>query len=140
MLFTHSQCQVWRDSSLVGAEPKKPARSAGAGFFVADRRNQLSTIRCSKMGQTGAVSVLGAMSLPGHSQKGLMRSGSDAMADLSDAVFVERWRLITGEPPAILLSSRTEMLALLVECTPAASLDLAVPAWDYSEANDRTSR
>lgn len=35
LLLIHSQCQVWRDSSLVGAEPEKPARFAGAGFFVA---------------------------------------------------------------------------------------------------------
>jgi hypothetical protein len=52
------------------------------------------------------------------------------VADLPTAVFVERWRLITGEPPAILLNSRTAMLALLVECTPVAPLELPVPTWD----------
>ncbi|MDP4004148.1 hypothetical protein [Methylobacterium sp. NEAU K] len=70
------------------------------------------------------------MSAPGHSQKGLVTSGADTIADLPDAVFVERWRLITGEPPAILLSSRTEMLALLVGSTPAALLEPPVPTWD----------
>lgn len=38
------------------------------------------------------------------------------------SVFVTRWRLITGEPPAIMLESRFEMLAILVQSVPVAPL------------------
>ncbi|SFE91073.1 hypothetical protein SAMN02799627_04681 [Methylobacterium sp. 13MFTsu3.1M2] len=46
----------------------------------------------------------------------------DALAELPAGDFVRRWRQITGEPPAILLSSRSEMIALLVESVPMAPL------------------
>ncbi|MEE7448738.1 hypothetical protein MRF4_13490 [Methylobacterium radiotolerans] len=80
------------------------------------------------------------MSAPGHFQNGLLTSSADAMAGLSDADFVERWRLITGEPPAILLSSRSEMLAMLVECTPAAPLEPPILDWDGLVIDGRTVR
>ncbi|MEE7449043.1 hypothetical protein MRF4_15255 [Methylobacterium radiotolerans] len=99
---------------------------------MADHRNEPFTIRAEGMGQTGTALVLGSMSAPGHSRNGLVTSGADALVDLPDAAFVERWRLITGEPPAILLSSRAEMLALLVESTPAAPLEPPALAWDSS--------
>ncbi|MGU3542006.1 hypothetical protein [Methylobacterium sp. A52T] len=46
----------------------------------------------------------------------------DALAELPAGDFVRRWRQITGEPPAILLNSRSEMIALLVESVPMAPL------------------
>jgi hypothetical protein len=49
---------------------------------------------------------------------------SDALAALPTGVFVTRWRQITGEPPAVLLNSRSAMIALLVESVPAAPLTL----------------
>ncbi|MBP1178226.1 hypothetical protein [Methylobacterium sp. PvR107] len=62
------------------------------------------------------------------------------MADLPTAVFVERWRLITGEPPAILLNPRSAMLALLVASTPVAPLEPPVPAWDDGGRGSGTPR
>ena len=59
----------------------------------------------------------------------------DAPVPLSAAVFAERWRLITGELPAILLSSQIAMLALLVECTPVAPFEGPIPAWDARPAD-----
>jgi hypothetical protein len=38
------------------------------------------------------------------------------------AEFVAGWMTLTGEPPATILDSRSAMLALLVECVPAAPL------------------
>jgi hypothetical protein len=70
------------------------------------------------------------MAIPAQTLPGCSTSSAGAVADLPTAVFVERWRLITGEPPAILLNSRTAMLALLVECTPVAPLEPPVPTWD----------
>ena len=46
----------------------------------------------------------------------------DALAELPAGDFVTRWRQIIGEPPAILLTSRSEMIALLVESVPIAPL------------------
>lgn len=68
-----------------------------------------------------------------------LTSSAVAMADLPPAVFVERWRLITGEPPAILLSSRTAMLALLIECAPVAPLE-PPPASDAPRADPAIAR
>ncbi|MET3864525.1 hypothetical protein ABIC20_001834 [Methylobacterium radiotolerans] len=49
----------------------------------------------------------------------------DTLAELPAGDFVRRWRQITGEPPAILLNSRSEMIALLVESVPIAPLTRA---------------
>lgn len=69
------------------------------------------------------------MDVPAQTLQDCSTSSAGAMADLPTAVFVERWRLITGEPPAILLNSRTAMLALLVESTPVAPLEPPAPTW-----------
>jgi hypothetical protein len=69
-----------------------------------------------------------------------LTSSAAAMADLPSAVFVERWRHITGEPPAIMLSSRTAMLALLVESTPAAPFEPPIPTWDDRALGAATAR
>jgi hypothetical protein len=65
---------------------------------------------------------------------------ASAVADLSVADFVQRWRMITGEPPAVLLTSRTEMLALLIESTPAAPFKAPIPAWDNRKLGSGTAR
>ena len=80
------------------------------------------------------------MAIPARTLPGCSTSSAGAVADLPTAVFVERWRLITGEPPAILLNSRTAMLALLVESTPVAPLEPPVPTWDGSRAGPGTAR
>ncbi|MGC5779658.1 hypothetical protein J4O73_13105 [Methylobacterium sp. NFXW15] len=60
----------------------------------------------------------------------------DAVARMPEAVFIERWRLLTGEPPAILLCSRRAMLALLVESAPAAPFAPPDSAWDAGGRDD----
>jgi hypothetical protein len=72
-------------------------------------------------------------------EKGLT-SSADALAILPVAVFVERWRLITGEPPAVLLDSRAEMLALLVQSSPVAPLELPVSTRDCQRRSSSTPR
>lgn len=42
---------------------------------------------------------------------------------LSLTDFIAGWRAITGEPPAIILESRSEMIRLLIDSTPVA------PGW-----------
>jgi hypothetical protein len=42
--------------------------------------------------------------------------------NLPSKIFVEQWRRLVGEPPAVMLESRRLMLALLVESVPAKSL------------------
>lgn len=70
------------------------------------------------------------MGIPAQTPQAFLTSSADAMADLSVGEFVRRWRLLTGEPPAILLSSRSAMLHLLVESMPVKPLWPAVPSWD----------
>ncbi|MCJ2103615.1 hypothetical protein [Methylobacterium sp. E-046] len=72
--------------------------------------------------------------------KDCMVSSGEALAALPTAVFVERWRIITGEPPAVLLSSRAAMLALLVDSVPLPPLLPPVPTWDRLPPGDRTDR
>ncbi len=55
---------------------------------------------------------------------------SDALTQLSEAEFVSRWRSIVGEPPAIMLESRSEMIQVLVESAPAVPLQLDEQAPD----------
>ncbi|MFB0491924.1 hypothetical protein ABIE45_004510 [Methylobacterium sp. OAE515] len=69
-----------------------------------------------------------------------LTSSASAVAELPVTDFVRRWRMLTGEPPAVLLASRTEMLALLVESTPAAPLEPQVPTWDDRELDAGTAR
>lgn len=51
---------------------------------------------------------------------------NDRLALLSRAEFVARWRSIVGEPPAIMLDCRREMIRLLVESASLASPDPAI--------------
>ena len=43
------------------------------------------------------------------------------------AEFVKGWRMIVGEPPSIMLDDRSDMIRHLLECEPAAELDLTAP-------------
>jgi hypothetical protein len=43
-----------------------------------------------------------------------------ALARMPPAEFVARWRALTGEPPAVMLDDRFQMLVLLVKGVPAA--------------------
>jgi hypothetical protein len=63
-----------------------------------------------------------------------------ALACMPPAEFVARWRALTGEPPAVMLDNRSEMLALLVESVPAAPLMLprAVEPADDSPCRTRS--
>ena len=54
----------------------------------------------------------------------------DTLAAMSAEAFVAAWRTLTGEPPAIMLSSRAAMIALLVASMPAAPLQPTVPTWN----------
>lgn len=67
-------------------------------------------------------------------------TSSAAAADLPAADFVESWRRITDEPPAIMLSSRAAMLALLIECAPVVPLEPPVSTWDAPSAGPATAR
>ncbi|MCJ2135124.1 hypothetical protein MKK69_13840 [Methylobacterium sp. J-026] len=60
------------------------------------------------------------------------------MADLPVEAFVLGWRILTGEPPAVLLGSRTAMIALLVACAPVVPLTPADPVWDAPLRGDGT--
>lgn len=79
------------------------------------------------------------MAKPASDLEQCLPDSSEAAADLPDPYFLEGWHLITGEPPAILLDSRTEMLALLVESTPEAPLEPSLPARDGPDTSDRTT-
>lgn len=54
----------------------------------------------------------------------------DTLAAMPAEAFVAAWRTITGEPPAIMLSSRAAMIALLVASIPVAPLTPPVPVWN----------
>jgi hypothetical protein len=55
----------------------------------------------------------------------------DALERIPLAEFIACWRLLTGEPPAVMLDDRSQMLALLVESVPAAQLTLPEPIHPY---------
>lgn len=70
------------------------------------------------------------MGTPAQTLQAFLTSSAGAVDALSVGEFVQRWRLLTGEPPAILLGSRSAMLRLLVESMPVKPLKPAVPTWD----------
>jgi hypothetical protein len=49
-------------------------------------------------------------------------AGKHDLGRLPLSVFVTQWRFLTGEPPAIMLESRFEMIAILVQSVPVAPL------------------
>jgi hypothetical protein len=49
----------------------------------------------------------------------------DPLDAMPEREFVKRWKAIVGEPPAIMLDSRSDMVKVLVESVPVATLDLA---------------
>ncbi len=65
---------------------------------------------------------------------------SDTLAAMPIEAFVAAWRTITGEPPAIMLSSRAAMVALLVSSVPAAPLRPTIPVWNADNVGVGTAR
>ncbi len=57
----------------------------------------------------------------------------DALTRLSVADFVAGWRAIVGEPPAVVLQCRSEMIRILVASTPVALDGLDRPARPITE-------
>ena len=49
----------------------------------------------------------------------------DAIDEISEQEFVEAWKAIVGEPPAVMLESRADMVKVLVESVPIAKPDPA---------------
>ena len=49
----------------------------------------------------------------------------DTLDAMPEGEFVKGWKAIVGEPPAIMLDSRTDMVRVLVESVPIATPDLA---------------
>ncbi|GJD47287.1 hypothetical protein AFCDBAGC_5180 [Methylobacterium cerastii] len=45
----------------------------------------------------------------------------DSLDDMSEREFLDAWKAIVGEPPAIMLSSRAEMVRVLAESVPVAT-------------------
>lgn len=45
----------------------------------------------------------------------------DTLDDISEGEFVKRWKALVGEPPAVMLSSRADMVKVLVESVPPAT-------------------
>jgi|GEM_PF-2663987 len=64
----------------------------------------------------------------------------DTLASMPAEAFVAAWRTITGEPPAIMLSSRAAMIALLVASMPVVPLIPPVPAWNGDDLRAGTVR
>jgi len=52
----------------------------------------------------------------------------DSLAPIPPADFVAAWRTIVGEPPAVLLPSRSEMIRILFKSMPVASARIDEPA------------
>ena len=49
----------------------------------------------------------------------------DAIDTMEEGEFVKGWKAIVGEPPAIMLDSRTDMVKVLVQSVPVATPDPA---------------
>lgn len=64
----------------------------------------------------------------------------DTLAAMPAEAFIAAWRTITGEPPAIMLSSRAAMIALLVASMPVAPLQPTIPVWNGDGADVGTRR
>jgi hypothetical protein len=65
---------------------------------------------------------------------------TNTLALMPAHTFVAAWRTIIGEPPAIMLSSRVAMIALLVASSPVAPFEPPIPAWDGRRASLNTTR
>jgi len=59
----------------------------------------------------------------------------DALDAMPEGEFVKGWKAIVGEPPAVMLDSRADMVRVLVESVPIATPDLA----DTSVKNQPTT-
>jgi hypothetical protein len=65
---------------------------------------------------------------------------NDTLVAMPAEAFIAAWRTLTGEPPAIMLSSRAAMIALLVSSLPVAPLQPAVLVWNDDDAGIGTQR
>lgn len=70
------------------------------------------------------------MDTPAHSTADYPIPSSNTLASMPAEAFLAAWRTITGEPPAIMLSSRAAMIALLVASMPVVPLQPPVPVWN----------
>jgi hypothetical protein len=59
-----------------------------------------------------------------------MSPDEDALTHISQPAFVAGWAALVGEPPAMMLENRSEMIRVLVESTPIVSLAGSVPLAD----------
>lgn len=70
-----------------------------------------------------------------------MSQSEDALTHMSQAAFVAAWQIFVGEPPAMMLDSRSAMIRLLVESTPAAQLEqLSEPARSHPTGHKASVR
>lgn len=63
---------------------------------------------------------------------------SDTLAHIPEVRFIAAWCTIVGEPPALLLSSWSEMIRILVESTPVASA--CIEAASYRASREHAGR
>ena len=80
------------------------------------------------------------MDTPAHGTADHPIPPSDTLAAMPSDAFLAAWRTLTGEPPAIMLSSRAAMIALLVSSMPIAPLRPAIPVWNGDGAGVGTTR
>ena len=57
-------------------------------------------------------------------QAGPIAGDEDRLNQISQTDFVTAWKALVGEPPALLLESRSEMIRILVDSIPMARSDL----------------
>ena len=73
------------------------------------------------------------MFMPARSPDDACPPVADTLTNLPLADFVAAWRRLVGEPPAVMLDSRSEMIRLLVESVPVAQPS---PAGEAAGAGD----
>lgn len=74
-----------------------------------------------------------SMTKSDRNRSDLASAKTDALDDMSEGEFVKRWKAIVGEPPAVMLSSRADMVRVLVE-----SARIETTARGDASVHDRT--
>lgn len=127
-------CLVYRlGSSLVRSEAPPHREQIEAGFLRRSTDKPSYTVRSGRKNQRGVPAVTTTMDTFAQSLADGSSPGAKALAQMPLADIIARWRRLTGEPPAIILNSRSKMLALLVESVPAAPLTLT-EVWPASQS------
>lgn len=80
------------------------------------------------------------MDTPATSAADYPTLSADMLASMPAHTFLAAWRAITGEPPAIMLSSHAAMIALLVASIPMAPFEPPIPGWDGRRTISATAR